>query len=177
MKRVEHIRLNNCLTVGTLVSEMKACGVLGAGNIGRAAEIVTEMFRERDYTVFLTLAGPLVPGGLKHIIRDLIEQEYVNAVVTTGANMVHDMVEALGFRHWIGTFLAQDEELKDKEIGRIGDIYIEQNAFKGVLRCIIGQSEFIGGGEGHIAGVVDIDDDVILRVCRLNEAQAAEHGE
>ena len=132
MKRVKHIRLNDCLTVGTLVSEMKACGVLGAGNIGRAAEIVTDMFRDRDYTVFLTLAGPLVPGGLKYIIRDLIEQEYVNAVVTTGANMVHDMVEALGFRHWIGTFLAQDEELKDKEIGRIGDIYIEQNAFRGL---------------------------------------------
>ncbi len=132
MKRVKHIRLNDCLTVGNLVSEMKACGVLGAGNIGRAAEIVTDMFRDRDYTVFLTLAGPLVPGGLKYIIRDLIEQEYVNAVVTTGANMVHDMVEALGFRHWIGTFLAQDEELKDKEIGRIGDIYIEQNAFRGL---------------------------------------------
>ncbi len=132
MKHVKHIRLNDCLTVGNLVSEMKACGVLGAGNIGRAAEIVTDMFRDRDYTVFLTLAGPLVPGGLKYIIRDLIEQEYVNAVVTTGANMVHDMVEALGFRHWIGTFLAQDEELKDKEIGRIGDIYIEQNAFRGL---------------------------------------------
>ena len=132
MKHVKHIRLNDCLTVGTLVSEMKSCGVLGAGNIGRAAEIVTDMFRERDYTVFLTLAGPLVPGGLKYIVRDLIEQEYVNAVVTTGANMVHDMVEALGFRHYIGTFLAQDEELKDKEIGRIGDIYIEQDAFKGL---------------------------------------------
>ena len=132
MKRVNHIQLNDCLTVGSLVSKMKSCGVLGAGNIGRAAEIVTDMFRERDYTVFLTLAGPVVPGGLKYIIRDLIEQEYVNAVVTTGANMVHDMVESLGFRHWIGTFLAQDEELKDKEIGRIGDIYIEQNAFKGL---------------------------------------------
>jgi len=132
LKRVNHIQLNDCLTVGSLVSKMKSCGVLGAGNIGRAAEIVTDMFRERDYTVFLTLAGPVVPGGLKYIIRDLIEQEYVNAVVTTGANMVHDMVESLGFRHWIGTFLAQDEELKDKEIGRIGDIYIEQNAFKGL---------------------------------------------
>jgi len=132
LRHVKHLRLNDCLTVGTLVSEMKSCGVLGAGNIGRAAEIVTDMFRERDYTVFLTLAGPLVPGGLKYIVRDLIEQEYVNAVVTTGANMVHDMVEALGFRHYIGTFLAQDEELKDKEIGRIGDIYIEQDAFKGL---------------------------------------------
>jgi len=132
LKRVKHMRLKSGLTVGALVSEMNECGVLGAGNIGKAAEIVTEMFRDRDYTVFLTLAGPLVPGGLRQIIRDLIDQEYVNVVVTTGANMVHDMVEALGHRHWIGTFLAEDEELKTKDIGRIGDIYIEQNAFKGL---------------------------------------------
>jgi deoxyhypusine synthase len=132
LKRVKHIQLKGGLTVGNLVSEMKECGVLGAGNIGNAAEIVTEMFSDPDYTVFLTLAGPLVPGGMRHIIRDLIEQEYVNVVVTTGANMVHDMVEALGHRHWIGTFLAEDQELKDKDIGRIGDIYIEQNAFKGL---------------------------------------------
>jgi len=111
---------------------MNSCGVLGAGKVGKAAEIVKEMFSDRYYTVFLTLAGPLVPGGLRQIIRDLIEQEYVNVVVTTGANMVHDIVEALGYHHWIGTFLAKDEELKTQEIGRIGDIYIEQNAFKGL---------------------------------------------
>ena len=136
MKRVKHIQLNGCLTVGALVSEMNKCGVLGAGNIGKAAEIVTEMFNDRDYTVFLTLAGPLVPGGMRQIIRELIDQEYVNAVVTTGANMVHDMVEALGRRHWIGTFLAKDEELMTKDIGRIGDIYIEQNAFKDLEKWI-----------------------------------------
>jgi len=136
LKRVKHMQLNGCLTVGALVSEMNKCGVLGAGNIGKAAEIVTEMFNDRDYTVFLTLAGPLVPGGMRQIIRELIDQEYVNAVVTTGANMVHDMVEALGHRHWIGTFLAKDEELMTKDIGRIGDIYIEQNAFKGLEKWI-----------------------------------------
>jgi deoxyhypusine synthase len=109
---------------------MNDCGVLGAGNIGKAAEFVAEMFNDPDYTVFLTLAGPMVPGGMRYIIRDLIEQNYINAIVTTGANMVHDMVESLGNCHWIGTFNAEDEELKDKDIGRIGDIYIEQNAFK-----------------------------------------------
>lgn len=132
MKRVKPMRLKNGLTVGALVSEMNACGVLGAGKVGKAAELAKEMFGDSDYTVFLTLAGPLVPGGLRQIIRDLIEQEYVNVVVTTGANMVHDMVESLGYHHWIGTFLAEDEELKTKDIGRIGDIYIEQDAFKGL---------------------------------------------
>ena len=130
MKRVKQMKLKKGLTVGALVSEMNACGVLGAGKVGKAAELAKEMFSDRDYTVFLTLAGPLVPGGLRKIIRDLIEQDYVNVVVTTGANMVHDMVEALGHRHWIGTFLAEDKELKTQEIGRIGDIYIEQDAFK-----------------------------------------------
>ncbi|TRO52910.1 deoxyhypusine synthase [Candidatus Bathyarchaeota archaeon] len=124
------MHLNGNLSVKDLVSEMKKSGVLGAGNIGKATEILTEMFSNKDYTVFLTLAGPLVPGGMRQIIRDLIDQGYLNGIVTTGANMVHDMVESLGHRHWIGSFLAEDEELKDKEIGRIGDIYIEQNAFK-----------------------------------------------
>ena len=124
------------MSVKDLVSEMKKCGVLGAGNIGKATEILTEMFSNKDYTVLLTLAGPLVPGGMRQIIRDLIDQGYLSAIVTTGANMVHDMVEALGHRHWIGSFFAEDEELKDKNIGRIGDIYIEQNAFKDLEKWI-----------------------------------------
>lgn len=130
LKYVKHIQLKSGLSVGSLVSEMDKCGVLGAGNIGKATNIVTDMFKNKDYTVFLTLAGPLVPGGMRQIIRDLIEQEYVNAIVTTGSNVVHDIVEALGGRHWIGTFLAEDEELKIKDIGRIGDIYIKQDNFK-----------------------------------------------
>ena len=136
LKRVKHMKLNGGLTVGDLVSEMNKCGVLGAGNIGKAAEIVKELFSDKDYTVFLTLAGPLVPGGMRQIIRDLIEQEYVNAIVTTGANMVHDMVESLGHHHWLCTFLAEDKELKNQDIGRIGDIYIEQDAFKGLEEWI-----------------------------------------
>jgi deoxyhypusine synthase len=124
------MHLNGNMSVKDLVSEMKKSGVLGAGNIGNATEILTEMFSDKDYTVFLTLAGPLVPGGIRQIIRDLIDQGYLSAIVTTGANMVHDIVESLGHRHWIGSFLAEDKELKAKDIGRIGDIYIEQNAFK-----------------------------------------------
>jgi len=124
------MQLRRGLTVGELVSEMQECGVLGAGKIGRAAELTAEMFSDPDYTVFLTIAGPMVPGGLRRIVSDLIDQEYVKVVVTTGANMVHDMVEALGYKHLVGTFLAEDKKLRAKDIGRIGDIYIEQKAFR-----------------------------------------------
>jgi len=57
------MRLGRGLTVGELVSEMRECGVLGAGKIGIAAELAAEMFGDKDYTVFLTIAGPMVPGG------------------------------------------------------------------------------------------------------------------
>jgi deoxyhypusine synthase len=130
LKQVKQMQLTKGLSVGALVSEMNKCGVLGAGKVAEAAELVKEMFSNTDYSVFLTLAGPLVPGGLRRIIRDLIDQEFVDVVVTTGANMVHDMVEALGHRHCVGTFLAEDEDLKTKDIGRIGDIFIKQDAFK-----------------------------------------------
>jgi deoxyhypusine synthase len=129
MKHVKHMELQAEMTVSKLVEEMDAAGVLGAGRIGKAARLVTEMFSAPDCTVFLTLAGALVPAGLRRVICDLIEQEHVNVVVTTGANMVHDMVEALGFRHGIGTFAAEDKRLKARDIGRIGDIYIQQEAF------------------------------------------------
>jgi deoxyhypusine synthase len=130
------MRLRRGLTVGELVTQMKECGVLGAGKIGKAAELAAEMFGDRDYTVFLTLAGPMVPGGMRRIVRDLIDREYVKVVVTTGANMVHDMVEALGYEHLVGTFLAEDKKLRAKDIGRIGDIYIEQKAFRGLEKWI-----------------------------------------
>jgi len=124
------------MSVNQLVNEMKAAGVLGAGRIGEATELITEMFRNPDYTVFLTLAGPLVPAGLRRVISSLIEGEYINVVVTTGANMVHDMVEALGFRHIVGSFTAEDKKLKARNIGRIGDIYIEQKAFQSLEKWL-----------------------------------------
>ncbi|RLI30166.1 deoxyhypusine synthase [Candidatus Bathyarchaeota archaeon] len=132
MKKVEHIRLKRGMSAKELAEEMRKTGVLGAGKIGKAARLVKEMFHTPGYTVFLTIAGALVPGGLRNVFTRLIREGYVDAVVTTGANMVHDMVEALGYRHLVGTFQAEDEKLKQKEIGRIGDIYIEQKAFKGL---------------------------------------------
>jgi deoxyhypusine synthase len=157
---------------------MNGCGVLGAGKIGEAAEIVKEMFSNKDYTVFLTLAGPLVPGGMRQIIRDLIEQGYVHAVVTTGANMVHDMVESLGHRHWIGTFLAEDTELKDKDIGRIGDIYIGQDAFKGLEEWIYKTLESIPETKRERISITELLFEIGKRISAPNSilATAAKKG-
>lgn len=143
MKHVKHMHLQAKMTVNKLVEEMNAAGVLGAGRIGKASELVTEMFSDSNCTVFLTLAGALVPAGLRRVICDLIRLEHVNVLVTTGANMVHDMVEALGYRHGVGTFAAEDKSLKAQNIGRIGDIYIQQEAFEALEKWLFETLETI----------------------------------
>jgi len=143
LKYVKQIRLHKGMSAGDLVREMDATGVLGAGKVGEAASLVAQMFSDPNYTVFLTLSGALVPAGFRQVIHDLIEDEYVNVLITTGANMVHDMVEALGHRHIVGSFQAEDRQLRTKNIGRIGDVYIEQKAFQSLEKWLFQTVETI----------------------------------
>ena len=129
MKKVHQIRLRPGMTVGELAEEMRLAGVMQGGRVGRAADILAEMFSDPSYTVFITLSGPLVPGGLRVIIRDLIRDGYVDAVMTNGANMVHDIVEAMGRTHYVGTTNVDDEKLYEEGYNRAYDIFIENDTF------------------------------------------------
>lgn len=117
------------MTVGQLVEAMKASGVLGAGKLAKAVDILTEMFGDPDYTNFLSLAGPIVPGGLRNIIGLLIDRGYVNAIVASGANIVHDVIEAIGYKSIIGFSENDDVTLREQGMGRAGDIFFEQEGF------------------------------------------------
>ncbi len=118
----------------TLITEylkaMKDAGVLGAGRLGRATEIVKRMFDDKDCYTFLSMSGPMVPGGLRNITRHLIENGYVQAVVTSGANIVHDLVEAYGGGHYRVPSKKDDAELREAGMGRIADIFVHEKDFE-----------------------------------------------
>ncbi len=118
MRKVHQMRLRPGMTVGELAEEMLGAGVIGAGRVGRAVEIVAEMFSDPDYTTFVTLSGPLVPSGLRRIFVDLIRDGYIDAVMTNGANVVHDLVEAMGRSHLVGDVNADDADLWEQGINR-----------------------------------------------------------
>jgi deoxyhypusine synthase len=123
------MKVTSKMTVGQLVSEMDKSGVLGAGRVAKAVSIITEMFRDPTYTVFLTLAGPMIPGGLRHVIGTLLDKEYVDVIITSGANIVHDVIEGIGHKGVKGSFCGDDVQLREKGIGRAGDIYFTQKGF------------------------------------------------
>jgi deoxyhypusine synthase len=128
-ERVEQIILAPRLRVSPLLEAMGRAGVLGAGSLGRAFEVTLEMLEDPDYTVFLTLAGPMIPGGLRKIVQTLLDRGLVEAIVTSGANVVHDIIEAMGYRAVKGSFQADDSALRAAGIGRAGDILFPQEGF------------------------------------------------
>jgi len=66
---------------------------------------------------------------LRLIFTDLIRGGYVNAVVTNGANVVHDLVEAMGGHHLVGSLKEDDRKLLKSGINRAYDIFIESHVF------------------------------------------------
>ncbi len=52
--------------------------------------------------IFLGLSGAMIPGGMRRVIRDMIEMKLVDVIVSTGANIFHDLFESFGYRHYIG---------------------------------------------------------------------------
>ncbi len=102
-----------------------------ARDLHRAAKIYEMMLEDKDNTVILTLAGSLFSAGLKKVVFDMIENNMVDAIVSTGAIMVdQDFFEALGFKHYIGTPFSDDNELRDLHIDRIYDTYIDEDELR-----------------------------------------------
>ena len=113
-----------------MAREMGATGVLGGGRVGAAVEVLTDMFGNSDFTNFLTLAGPMVPSGLRLLIADMVNRGFLDAIVTTGANLTHDVIEAMGLRHYQGSFQADDRKLLRQGYSRIADIFVREEAFE-----------------------------------------------
>jgi len=127
---VSHIKIKRGMSISDIASQMEAVKVLGPGRFGKAANILTEMFRDRNYTNFISLAGPMIPGGLRTIITDLVDRRLIDGIVTTGANVTHDMLESLGHRHIVGSELSDDRALKRKGLSRIFDLLVKQSAIE-----------------------------------------------
>jgi deoxyhypusine synthase len=106
-----------------------------ARDLARAADIYDRMLRDKDCGVILCLAGSLISAGLKKIFVDMIRNNMVDAIVSTGANIVdQDFFEGLGFRHWIADDKFKsgmlDGELRDLMIDRIYDTFIDEEELR-----------------------------------------------
>lgn len=127
MEKVKPIELKKNQTTKELVSQMKHAG-FGARKIGKAAELAEKMFKDKECKIFLGVAGAMVPAGMKQIIIDLITEKKINVMVTTGATLTHDLIEALGEAHY-HCDAWDDEEFHKKGYDRMYNVLMKNEVY------------------------------------------------
>ena len=124
-KPVEHIDITS-FDSRKIISSMEKMSFVSR-ETANAANIYNEMLKDKECTIFLTLAGSTSAAGCMHIYRDMVKYNMVDAIVATGASIIDmDFFEALGFKHYQGSQYQDDNELRKNYIDRIYDTYIDE---------------------------------------------------
>ena len=172
MEPVKHIKLEKNMRVSDLVEQMRSAG-FGARKIGLANQIAKKMFNDKECKVFFGLAGAMVPAGMKQIIIDLIRNKKIDVLVTTGANLTHDLIESLGEKHfhcdrW------NDEEFNKKGYDRIYNVLMKNGVYEKLEKFFEDNWEKLQEAKNikqflmKIAELLPEGDNSILRACYEN---------
>lgn len=118
-------RVRPDMTVAELIEEQFQA--YNAARMSEAARLYVEKMLdpEQDVTVGLTMAGALTPAGLGGCILTLLENGFVDFIISTGANLYHDMHHALAMSLHRGDFRLDDVKLQEEGVIRIYDILFD----------------------------------------------------
>ncbi len=125
---IKHAKIVPDMTVSELVEAFSGCA-FGAGRLSEAVDIYREMVKDRECTKFFGLAGAMVPAGMRQVVSGMIRDREIDILVTTGANLVHDIIESMGLHHYKGTDVADDVQLKRDAVNRIYDVFLPEHHF------------------------------------------------
>ena len=130
VKKISPIDPKKVRNVDDLLSALKDCGFQGR-NLGRALDILEKMVTDDKILTVMTLSGALVPAGMAEVICALIENKLIDVIVSTGANTIHDLVDAVSkVGHYIGSLNVDDNDLFKARINRIYDTFLPEDNYK-----------------------------------------------
>ena len=115
------------LPAGEILRRMERISFQGR-NLAAAHRVWQKMLAD-DVLIFLGVAGALSAGGLRLVIAHLIEHRYVDCLVSTGANLYHDLHETRGGRHFQGSPQVDDRALQSAHIDRVYDTLVDEDEF------------------------------------------------
>jgi deoxyhypusine synthase len=125
---VQQLRLGGSGNVRQYV-EMLAGGSYQGRELGRALHVFDRML-ETKTVIFLALAGAMIPAGMRGLIVDLLEERLIDGIVSTGANVIHDIVETMGQPHYaIDPTTVNDATLGELKLNRVYDTILPEDGF------------------------------------------------
>jgi deoxyhypusine synthase len=114
--------------ISDLTQEMLNIGFQGR-KLAEVIEIWSRMLKRKNIIIWFGLAGAMVPAGMRKIISYFIKRRMIDVLVSTGANLYHDLCESLGVRHYVGTHLIDDIKLRKSGVDRIYDVFANEEKF------------------------------------------------
>jgi deoxyhypusine synthase len=127
-KPTQPVEIDGKTAVSELLNKMGRASFQGK-NLSLAYSVWKQMLADQT-TIFLGLAGALVPAGMRKLLVHIIENRWIDCLVSTGANLFHDIHEALGRYHWQGSHHVDDCQLKEAGIDRIYDTFAVEQEFR-----------------------------------------------
>ena len=122
-KRVLPRAISKDSTIASVIDNMDA---YNGGRLRAACQLLREKYAPKDVTIGISIAGALTPAGLgPSAIIPLMNHGFVDWMVSTGANMYHDLHFAFNLPMFRGTHNVDDADLRDKGVTRIYDILFD----------------------------------------------------
>jgi deoxyhypusine synthase len=121
--------------ISELLNEIKDTAYQGR-KLGEAFEVYKTMLQDEDTTIIMGLAGSMSTAGMWKIVRWLILNNYIDVLVSTGANISEDIYECIGASYWKGSPFVDDAELYEYKIDRFYDVYASEEDYRRMERLI-----------------------------------------
>ena len=122
MKKVKDFNLKKNITTKELINQMYESGGFVAKKVGIGAKILKKMMSEAEVN-FLSFPADIISTGTRGVIKELVKRKMFDAIITTCGTLDHDLARVWR-DYYHGTFLANDKELHQEHIYRLGNIFI-----------------------------------------------------
>jgi len=146
LEPLEPLDLSRVDSADDLVRAMSRTAFAGR-TLGESADVLEAMIRDPDCLVVCTLSGAMTIAKMGLVICDMIEQGWVQSVVSTGALMAHGFVEAAGLNHFKYDPRMNDEELYAKGYDRVYDTLELEQSLDDVETIVYAVMQELGPGE------------------------------
>ncbi|MFW9994999.1 MAG: deoxyhypusine synthase family protein [Candidatus Odinarchaeota archaeon] len=139
--RVTQIDIKHGISVKDLTDQMFQTGAFNGGRMGFACQIYREMIQDNAVTKFLSVSGALISAGLQKTLLQIVENSMVDAIISTGAILTHDLLEDLGEHHLRLEPGVDDQELRKRGINRIFDVAATDSGFERMEKYLLNLME------------------------------------
>jgi len=120
------------LTADKIIKQMYEGGGFTAKKVADGVDILETMENQKDCIKFLSFPADIIATGTRGIIKDIVKHKLADVIITTCGTLDHDLAR-LWKEYYHGKFEADDTELREKGINRLGNIFVPNESYGIIL--------------------------------------------